>query len=179
MAYSSNFAVATMDELENLVLQDLDATSATLQQPYLGDTVKAKDGAYKYVYYESSGVVIVAGAPAVWVDTTGDYVVTGDVSDAATALTFGAGQAGVFCAPIADENNTYIWIKTNGFTPGVRVGSTVAANEELAMSTTDLYENIGSVLSGWAANATAFAVGAATDASGGGDSTADVLLKCG
>ncbi len=180
MAYSSTFAVPTMDELENPVLQDLNATSATMQQPYLGDTVKAKDGVYKYVKYESiSNVVVKAGSPAVWGDTTGDYVVQADVSAAACALTFGSGQAGVFCAPMADENDCYVWIKTKGFTPGVRVGATVVANQELAMSTTDLYDNLGSVLSGWAAVPTAFSVGAATDATGGGNSVADVILRCG
>ena len=180
MSYTSTFAVPASHTLDKPILQNLDVVATSEGGDKLGKPVLSDDGGrFIYVHQQSSAVAAVAGAPAVWVDTTANYVVTSDVSDAGGAVLGGTGRgmAGVFCASTS-ASNAYLWIKTRGLTPGVRVGSGVAANAALEMSSTNLFEDIGSTLSGGTAITCGFAVGAATDAVGGGNSTADVQLYC-
>ena len=180
MSYTSTYAVPASHTLDKPILQGLGSVSTTESDDGVGKAVLSDAGGrFVYVYMESSAVAAVAGAPAVWVDTTTNYVVTPDVSDAGGAVLGGTGRgmAGAFCAA-SSADNAYMWIQTRGLASGIQVGSGVAANSALEMSSSNLFEDIGSTLSGGTAITCGFAVGAATDTVGGGNSTADVQLYC-
>ncbi len=179
MTYSSTFAVAKSHDINETFLQGLEATSATAIDT-LGKTVTSVDGReYKYVFFDSTGNdVKLAGHPCIYADSTTQWVVEGDISNAHTApIKPGMGFAGVMCAPNADNNAQYMWVQTKGFCPGVRCGTGVAANNVLEVSTTELFEDTGSILSGTQAVNTAWSLGANTDATGGGASVCDAIIR--
>lgn len=178
MSYCSNFAVADTCDLLDPILINLDQTSADAVQP-VGDTVWSKDGRkYQFVYFDSTGDdVFYAGYPLVWGDSTTDYMVEADISNAHSVPVIpGQGFAGVACAANADNNNYYGWVQQKGFCPGARGGTGVAANEPVTASTSNVFDILSSVLSGEQGLNVGIALGAATDAVGGGVSTFDLIL---
>jgi hypothetical protein len=141
MAYSATFTVAPTNTLDQAVIQNLDATSATQLEPYLGKTVRSRDGRkYTYVYLVCSDVAMVAGAPCVWEDTTADWVVTTDCSDAGGA---GNGFAGLVTVAETDPDRSYIWIQTRpGRAEAAIVDADVAANDGLVVDAGDKFTTV-------------------------------------
>lgn len=140
MAYS----VPDTYKLDKPILQGLQNSSSTAKHP-VGFRVSAEDGTeFQYVYMQSSGVTCYSGRPLVWVDTTGDYVVTPDASDAAPGK--GANDCGGF-AGIATMNNidvdaAYIFMQTKGLADSVLVSAVVAVNDELIVSDENCLDDI-------------------------------------
>ena len=151
MAYS----VPATHLLDRPILQGLASSSATAVHD-VGYTVTSRDGKqFMYVYMQSESVATYPGAPAVWVDTTADYVVTPDCSKGAAAAvgpTGGPGGgggmlAGVFTLYNADDNNAYMWIQTKGLVDGALVSTTVAANDVLVVGNADCFDDAQSYAS--------------------------------
>ncbi len=178
MTYSSTFAVAASNTLDKAILVDLTKTTSAEVQT-LGTVVTSDDGRkYRHIFFDSTGNdVKVAGHPCIFADSTTQWVAEGDLSNAHTApIKPGMGFAGVMCAANADNDAQYMWVQFEGFCPGLRCGTGVAANNVLEASTTELFEDTGSILSGTQAVGVAFSLGAATDATGGGASVCDAIL---
>jgi len=130
----ADYSVPSSNKLDESIVQDLDATSATAVHNR-GMRVKSSDGKeFVYVYMESAGVTTYAGRPMVWVDTTGYYVVNADASvgkdtDPMTANGF----AGIAASQSVADNNMYLWIQTRGWADSVLVSTAVAVNSELVI----------------------------------------------
>jgi len=111
MAAATSFSLTySTHNLRRPILQALDSTGTAVAQHTPGYTTTDQDGReWEYVQFDSSGVAAVAGAPAVWAQTTTNKVVTSDVSDASE---LGEGFAGVFMSVLTDQY--YGWIQTKG-----------------------------------------------------------------
>lgn len=129
---------------KQVILQGLQASSASQHHP-LGYTVESDDGReFQYTYMESSDVAMYSGRPMVWVDTTADYVVTPDCSDATGGKSAGGagGFAGVATMNNIDVNNAYVWIQTKGLVDSALVSAVVALNDELIVDLEDCFDDL-------------------------------------
>ena len=108
--------VCTSDLLDKPILSALTTTGDANAVHKTGYRVRASDGReFMYIKFDSSGVAAVAGAPAVFAQTTGttDIVVTSDVSDGSLVA------CGAFLSILTD---TYFgWIQTKGLLVGAPV----------------------------------------------------------
>lgn len=182
MAYSATFAVPDTHELNQIVLVDLDKTTATEVQT-LGSTVTSRDGRrFVHGQYVSVGnLVVVAGMPAIWADCSANdpFLIQADVSAGGAD---GEMAAGAFCCNIADANTTYCWIQTNGRCRAIVCeDENTAVNDPLMMCTTDTFgtkpiitstSNAGEYVCG-------FAISAAYDNGVTTASRCDAVLTCG
>lgn len=126
---------------KGVILLDLAGSSATAVHQ-TGYTVETSDGKeFKFVYYQCGGdaVAAISGAPAVWVNTTADNVVTSDTSAADAE---GGGCAGVFASDQANGDDIYLWIQTKGPADDCHLGSGVSAGDLLYVGQADVFEAV-------------------------------------
>lgn len=160
------------NKLDKMILVDLNKTSSTAVHD-VGYKTGGSDGKeYQFDYYQSSGVAAAAGGPMVWVNTTGDYVVTSDTSDGDAEGSF----AGVGVIDQANADSIYCWLQTKGLVDSALVGTGVAAGDHVYVGQSDVFESVEDDYSSTTENVLR-AVGIATTApSGSGTSTASILL---
>lgn len=166
------YAVTASHLLDNIVLQDLDATSATALHE-LGYTVHGQDGKdYMYTQYDCSAVAVTAGGqPASWTNSTN--LVTSDTSDGDAE---GGAGAGVFTVAQANSDDTFIWIQTKGEVEAALVSTAVAAGDSLYVSQNDEFESVEDVFNSNSATTVHIVAVARTAPSGSGASTANIVL---
>jgi len=127
--------------LDKPILQSLTSTGVATAVHEPGYTVEAQDGReFMYGKFDSSGVAAVAGAPAVWAQTSGDdeCIFTADVTDG------GLCAIGCFLSVLTD---TYFgWIQTKGFVKDAPVtdgaGADVAAADPLGATADSLWTKV-------------------------------------
>ena len=186
MSYCSEVSIPATHDLHSLshpIMIELNQTSSAEVQP-LGSIAWNKDRKFIHVLYESvSNTVTLAGQPAVWADTTTEYVIHTDVSQAesAGAEEMDAGDAGMMLVANAANDDFYCWIQQKGYASGLMCEEGVTANDAMNVSTTDMWDTINVVMSQDSSAeyfCSAVALGDATDASAGGKSTCDAMLRC-
>lgn len=168
--------------LSKPILQGLQVSSATAQHD-VGYRVETDDGReFLYVELECSDVICYTGCPLVWCDTTEDYVVTPDISDAYVADEGNHGFAGVATMYNGDADNCYIWMQTKGLVDGALVSGDVAANDGLVAGfDTDALEARDALVTcaedcEFTVVAIALTAASATGAVSGRGSTASIML---
>ena len=140
MAYS----VPATNQLDKPILQGLQQSAAAAVHT-MGYKVASDDGReFQYVYMQSSDVAMYSARPMVWVDTTADYVVTPDCSDAATTMSAGGagGFAGVATMNNIDVNAAYVWMQTKGLVDSALVSAVVALNDALIAEAENVFDDI-------------------------------------
>lgn len=166
MAYS----VPASHTLDSHILVGLAESTSTAVMS-AGTIAETTDGRrFQFVYYQKSGVSAVSGAPAIWVNTTADNVVTSDTSDGDTE---GGAYAGVFCQDQSDQNNIYLWIQTKGLAPDCHCESGVVAGDLLFAGQDDCFNAIDDVF--FSTSATTYQ-GVAVAMEADTSSKADILL---
>ena len=142
------YAVPSTHKLMDPIISALDGTGDTyVEEAYVGYKVRTNDAQeFQRVLFTCSGVAATAGAPAVWVDTTEDYVVTSDVSDVADGLmtAAGTGFAGLFTGNNS-TNRKYMWIQTKGLAADALVSTGVSANDGLVVEADGFLEKASSI----------------------------------
>ena len=141
------FSVPDTMKLNKPILLALDASSSSAVHE-VGYRVSSTDGKeFVFTYMQCAAVATYEGSPAVWVDTTADYVVTPDCSAGAVAAVGATGGpaggasgfAGVFCMNNTDSNNVYLWVQTRGLVDYACVSTDVAVNDVLLISADDCF----------------------------------------
>ena len=172
---STAYSVPATHQLDGPILFGLDESSSTLAHPYIGLVRRANDGReFQLVYYQCSAEVQSTGQALVWVDTTAEYVVTSDTSDAGSV---GQGFAGLATHAEADSDNIYEWIQVKGYADNVPVVNGVTANDDLYVGAAQL---IGSIEDDFDSTSELYprAIGQALtdDEASGGSSTCSIVI---
>ena len=140
MAYS----VPATHTLNKPIFQGLQVSSATRMHP-LGFTVSGEDGSeFTYCIMESSDVLTYSGLPAVFVDSSDQWVVTPDASDGTGGKSAGAAGVGVgvFTMNNIDVNSCYLWVQTAGPVDTAMVSAVVVANDELIVTDENHFDDL-------------------------------------